>query len=75
MKLVVVIELKVRRNLFRTAPVKSLQIWRKVSPPLIKKKKKKKKMKIKKKKKKKKKKMKIKIKKMKLLIGFLAIFI
>ena len=64
MKMVVVIELKVRRNLFRTAPVKSLQIWRKVSPPLIKKKKKKKK-----------KKMKIKIKKMKLLIGFLAIFI
>ena len=61
MKMVVVIELKVRRNLFRTAPVKSLQIWRKVSPPLIKKKKKKK--------------MKIKIKKMKLLIGFLAIFI
>ena len=41
--MVVVIELKVRRNLFRTAPVKSLQIWRKVSPPLIKKKKKKKK--------------------------------
>ena len=39
--MVVVIELKVRRNLFRTAPVKSLQIWRKVSPPLIKKKKKK----------------------------------
>ena len=41
MKMVVVIELKVRRNLFRTAPVKSLQIWRKVSTPLKKKKKKK----------------------------------
>ena len=61
MKMVVVIELKVRRNLFRTAPVKSLQIWRKVSPPLKKKKKKKKKNENK--------------KKMKLLIGFLAIFI
>ena len=40
--MVVVIELKVRRNLFRTAPVKYLKIWRKLSPPLIKKKKKKK---------------------------------